>query len=205
MNTLHKFIILSALGTFFLCDPYAASAGKVKPLSLDSITKSAEHIFEGKCVAIETGRDEESGMIATWYTFKVLRGIQGEYNDTFTFKQLGGAGPKHVMKVPITTYKEDEHLILFLYPKSEIGFTSSVGMHQGKFQIKEMEKSGIQYVTNGMPGTTLFAEMASNPAAVTAKGLSTSGMEVYKSNRFEKEEFVNLVEQLVEQNKRKTQ
>lgn len=189
----------------FICTGNPVFAGKVIPLSISKITKAAEFVFEGKCIEIKTGKDDESGMIATWFTFEVIQPIKGKLDKTFTFKQLGGSDQHQIMNVPITKYEKDEHIILFLYPKSEIGFTSSVGMHQGKFNIRENSETGVQYVTNGMPGMTLFENLNQMPASINAKGVKAFGTEPIRSERFDKEEFIQFIEQLVEEQKTEKQ
>lgn len=179
----------------------SAVAIKVKPLSLDKITSSAEYVFEGRCIDAKTGKDEVTGMIVTWYTFEVISPVKGKLDKTFTFKQLGGDGESRSLSVPITKYEKGEHMILFLYPKSEIGLTSSVGMNQGKFSINKIEGTDVQYVSNGMNGMTLFANMPQTPPAINAKGVKTSGMEMLRTKLFEKQQFVNLIEELIEEQK----
>lgn len=191
-----------ALALFIMCLCVSSSfAVKVKPLSLDKMTKSAEIVFEGKCIDVKTGKDEDSGMMVTWYTFEVITPVKGEIGKTYTFKQLGGSIDSNALSVPITKYAKNEHIILFLYPKSEIGLTSSVGMNQGKFMVNTIEGTDVEYVSNGMNGMTLFANMPQTPPSITAKGVKASGMEMFRTKLFNKDDFVNLLEEIIQEQK----
>jgi hypothetical protein len=172
-------------------------ASKIKPLNLSELSGSAGKIFEGKCLERRSGRDEATGQIVTWYTFQVLEPIKGKFEETITFKQYGGSDNNIVMQTHIAQYEVGEVAILFLYPPSKIGLTSSVGMTQGKFSIKTFPKTGAKFVTNGMPGMVLFEDMPEALPTLDKQGLKTHGQARFRSNRLDKSNFISMVKQIV--------
>ncbi len=173
-------------------------ATKVKPLNLKSITKNAHVIFEGECVEVRSGEDPETGLMATWYTFRIKSGLKGKLGDEFTFKQFGGTDGDITVHVPTVTYQVGEKVVLFLYGKSEIGFSSCVGMNQGKFYVKKNEESDVEYVTNGMPAMLLFKDMPATVATYDAKGVKASGAKRLRAKLMERDDFLETVKQLVQ-------
>lgn len=172
---------------------------RVKPMNLERIIESAATIFEGKCVDIKTGRDPESNMIATWYTFQVTGGIKGKIGDTFVLKQYGGQDGDVIVNSPAVSYQLGEEVVLFLYGTSELGFTSAVGLQQGKFVVREFPETKTRYVTNGMPAMILFENMEQQIHPINAAGIKAQGHERLKSERLELREFLTEVKRLVQQ------
>lgn len=99
------------------------------PLNLEEITKASDRIFTGNCVKVEELDDPESRLPAVKYTFRVIEGIKGIGNKKeISFKQWRPA-------VRDLTFDKGKKYILFLYPNSERGLTSPVGLLQGHFQV----------------------------------------------------------------------
>ncbi|HOJ61010.1 MAG TPA: hypothetical protein PK878_12050 [bacterium] len=183
--------------------PYTAWSVRVKPLNLGELTEGARVIFEGECVEIRSGKDPVSGLVATWYTFRVTQVLKGEVGKEYVLKQYGGSdGDLHV-KVPAVEYQVGEKLILFLYGESKLGFSSAVGMQQGKFSIKEIPETKVRYVTNGMPAMLLFENMPTAVVPLNGRGMKAQGTERLRSERLEISEFKQEVQRLVEAQKTK--
>jgi len=180
-------------------------ASRVLPLNLETITKSAALIFEGACVNVKSGTDPETGHPATWYTFKVYDVFKGESGETHTFKQYGQTNPEVDSVSMLTHYEEDERVILFLYGESSKGFTSAVGLHQGKFNIAKVEDSDLTLVSNGMPATVLFKEMNQSIPMRNAKGYAIQGAEAAQMDIMAKDEFLDIVTDLVKKESLKKQ
>ncbi|MDX9755237.1 MAG: hypothetical protein RBU29_14825 [bacterium] len=179
-------------------------AVQLKPLSLPQLSQGAGIIFEGECVAIRTGQDAESGFIATWYTFNVLECLKGKTGETVTIKQYGGSDGKITVHAPITSYQVGERVILFLYAQSKIGFTSCVGISQGKFAVREFEDREGRFVTNGMPAKVLFEGLDRVIPTYDSKGIQTQGAERLRSANLDKDNFVSMVRTLVKDQELKT-
>lgn len=105
------------------------------PLNLKEIEELSDRIFSGVCTDFEEiDNDPESKLPVIKYTFKILEGIKGvENQNEITFKQWK----------PTTRangYEIGKKYVLFLYPNSERGLTSTVGVDQGYFEV---EKKGL--------------------------------------------------------------
>ncbi len=178
-------------------------AGKVKPLNIDTITQSAGVIFQGKCIDVRSGRDSESGFMATWYTFRVDKGIKGKLDETFVLKQFGGTEDDRSVLVPNVGFEKGEKVVVFLYGKSRIGFSSAVGMHQGKFVIDEIKEKKVKTVSNGMPAMVLFEGMDHYLPTVNEKGVRTKGSARLQANNIELDIFLDEIERLVKEHEKK--
>jgi len=128
----------------------SAFATTVLPVSLESMSKRAEIIFYGKTVSNEVKMDNMSNRVATFTTFKIIENIKGITNATHTIKQVGGQipGSKIVHRIHgVPRFTIDEEYIVFLPAKSTLGFTSPIGLGQGKFSV--YKQNGIKMVSNG--------------------------------------------------------
>lgn len=173
-----RFLAAIALA-FAFCGP--AGAASVRPLALDEIIDGAAVSFEGTCVENRTERDA-NGFIVTYTTFAVKEALKGEVGATHTIKQIGGvlASEGIAYKVDgVPSFAVGNDYVLFLHGVSKIGFSSPVGLGQGRFMIHR-DESGAK-VTNGRD----FRSMAAGtdglklPAA-TAKALAESRQPVGK-------------------------
>lgn len=140
------FLLFFILGVF---SPEVRAAS-VLPLSLDQLAQQAGTIFVGRCQGVETSLDEQ-GLPSTYARFEVEQGLKGtEGGVTLLIKQYGAVrAPLHVgegesvIVSPKTltlaggSYRPGAEYLLFLYPESELGFTSPVGAGQGRFEISQ--------------------------------------------------------------------
>lgn len=124
-------------------------ATTVRSLSLEEIVDYADRIFVGKVTEVREGKDEY-GIAVTYITFSVHQNLKGKMPAEFTIKQLGRSGPRKgrgVLRIPgMPGYRKGEELVLFLYGTSEGGFTSPVGLGQGKFKV--IRKGSEAFVVN---------------------------------------------------------
>jgi len=199
----NRWIALSVAAAVLAGWQIPAWSGKVKPLNLTELTEGARVIFAGECVDIRSGRDSVSGLVATWYTFRVTQVIKGTLGKEYVLKQYGGTdGDLHV-KVPAVEYQAGEKVILFLYGESKLGFSSAVGMQQGKFSIQEIPDTKVRYVTNGMPAMVLFENMPTTLVPLNERGMKAQGTERLRSERLEISQFLSEVQRLVDAQKTK--
>ena len=131
-----RFQFIVALFIIQMVSGMSVTADRSIPLSLNKIIENAGYIFQGECINIRTGRDPETNLLATWFTFRVKQGIKGDLGEEFVLKQYGGSDENYTITPTSVQYEVGEELVLFVYPPSSIGFSSSVGLHQGKFLIK---------------------------------------------------------------------
>lgn len=130
-----------------------AHATSVLPLYLDEIIDNAAVAFEGVCVDNKTGRDPQTGALVTLTTFQVSDVLKGSVTgSTYTIKQMGGEDKSaglnfKVFGVP--KFAPGQGYVVFLYGVSPQGFSSPVGLSQGRFEIVQ-DASGLAKVTNGV-------------------------------------------------------
>ena len=120
----------------------------VLPLYLDEIINDAAIAFQGKSLENHSERDPQTNLIVTYSTFEVQEVLKGKVGATHTIKQIGGqvqGETNQTMGVP--TFIVGESYILFLYGVSVSGFSSPVGLEQGKFNV--IPGLAGAHVTNG--------------------------------------------------------
>jgi len=143
-----------------------AQAHSVRDLYLEEIIDDANIAFQGTVTENRVARDPESHRIVTYTTFLVQDVLKGNVESTHTIKQLGGALPAENIgyKVDVrTTFNVGETYVVFLYGKSQVGFSSPVGSVQGNFVVVQ-DEAGLA-VSNGRD----FARMTEHMAADQAK------------------------------------
>ena len=143
-----------------------ARATSVLPLYLDQIIDAAAIAFHGSCINNRVERDTQTGLIVTYTTFQVRDVLKGRVAPAHTIKQIGGrlpgaAGSIEVRQIEgVPQFEVGESYVVFLYGVSSAGFSSPVGLGQGKFDVLP-GPAGPQ-VTNGRD----FKEMTANRPAL---------------------------------------
>ena len=138
-----------------------ATAASVLPLYLDEIIDTAATAFQGTCTGNRTERDAQTGLIVTYTTFLVQERLKGDVGTSITIKQIGGRlsdGSMEFEMPGVPTFAVGGSYVVFLHGVSQAGFSSPVGLGQGRFTIIAGE-NGAQ-VTNGRD----FKDMASRIA-----------------------------------------
>ncbi|MGZ5037440.1 MAG: hypothetical protein ACXWG1_13140 [Usitatibacter sp.] len=163
-----KKILLGCLLGLALAGPAAATS--VLPLYLDEIVDQASVAFQGTCVANRTARDPDTGMIVTYTTFQVQDALKGAVGATHTIKQIGGELPAEgvgfrIHSVP--TFTVGESYVVFLAGASSLGFSSPMGLGQGRFSI--IAGDGGLEVSNGRDFKELTARMGSENMTKSAR------------------------------------
>ena len=141
-----------------------AHATSVLPLYLDEIIDTAGVAFEGVCLDNTTGRDPQTGALVTLTTFQVSDVLKGTIaGSTYTIKQMGGEDKStgEVFKMHgVPTFRPGEGYVVFLYGVSPQGFSSPVGLAQGRFEVVQ-DASGMAKVTNGVDFRDMTQRMPS--------------------------------------------
>lgn len=167
-------------------------AMSVLPLYLDEIVNDAAIAFQGKSLENHSERDLQTGSIVTYSTFEVQEILKGEVGATHTIKQIGGklAGETH-QTTGVPTFTVGENYVLFLYGVSAAGFSSPVGLDQGKFTIIPVS-TGF-HVTNGRDFKEMTLGISADlvPPSAQIKMQRASG----PINRLDLDEFKQLVRQ----------
>jgi hypothetical protein len=172
--------ISAALWLLALSLVLPAHATTVLPATLDDLVGGAAAVFEGTCISNRTERDPRSGMAVTYTTFLVKDTLKGSVGMTHVIKQIGGdlsseGGPN--FRVPgVPTFEPNQDYVVFMAGVSGSGFSSPIGLQQGRFSIVT-DESGAKKVGNGRDFGDLTAGM---PADQLPAGLMT---ELRTSNR----------------------
>lgn len=160
-------------------------ATTVRPMLLDEIIDSSAIAFQGTCIGNRVERDTVSNFVVTYTTFRVRDVIKGDVAATHVIKQIGGilAGGESGMVVegvPVFTAGED--YVVFLAGISSMGFSSPVGLTQGRFTIQQ--SAAGRMISNGADFRALTARMprAAIPdnGAAPGKPVKQLGLEAFK-------------------------
>jgi len=150
MNTFMKpyFLIFSLL-LYFSSLP-TSWATSLLPISLEQLSMRASLIFYGSVISNQVKKDEQSGRIATFTEFGIIDLIKGETGEKHTIKQIGGylketGTTLRIHGVP--EFQTGNHYVVFLPKQSNLGFSSPLGLHQGRFSV--LTVNGEQVVSNG--------------------------------------------------------
>jgi hypothetical protein len=116
-----------------------ASAMSVIPLYLDELVDRSRVAFEGTCVDNRIEREAASGLVVTYTTFAVNDRLKGGVPATLVIKQIGGQIPGEGLQydVPgVPRFTPGEDYVVFLAGVSPAGFSSPLGLGQGRFQVR---------------------------------------------------------------------
>lgn len=157
-----------------------AAATTVLRLTLDQIIDQSTTVFQGTCLENRTERDPATGFVVTYTRFAVNDALKGTFGTTHEIKQVGGELPAEsgglmyrVIGVP--KFTPGAEYVLFMAGRSSIGFSSPIGLSQGKFNIHR--EAGRAKVANGRD----FKEMTAGagvelPGAVQEKIKAADGV-----------------------------
>jgi hypothetical protein len=112
------------------------NALSVIDLELDQIIDNATYAFEGKVLESRSEIEAGSRLIVTHITFEVKDTFKGTLPARYTIKQIGGEKIAGGRLFPNVSYVVGETYAVFLTGVSATGFSSPVGLHQGKFRIE---------------------------------------------------------------------
>lgn len=116
---------------------------QVRTIELREMIRSAETIFAGRVTEVRSGLDER-GDIVTHTTFSVEHNVRGANSMTITIKQFGGRWNGRTLLIPHLRYfQKGERVMVMLYPVSDLGFTSPVGLSQAAWVVKDGMVTGI--------------------------------------------------------------
>ncbi len=140
---MRRFLFMLIL--FLAALPWRLDSASTLPLSFRSIVLAADRIFVGRC--LETSRElDERGFPSRVVRMQVIEPILGLAPfsvsvGSLLFKEYGN-GSFHC--------DPSVNQLLFLYPESEYGFTSPVGLGQGLLTLVQ-DDSGERGITSPFP------------------------------------------------------
>ena len=156
------------VATLTLCAPVGAVS--VRLVALNEVIDSAAIVFQGTCTGNRIERDTTTNLIVTYTTFAVSDHLKGDVSSVHTIKQIGGEMPAGELSFKVSgvpNFVVGEEYVVFLAGVSAAGFSSPVGLAQGKFFVQTIP-AGKQ-VSNGRDFRTM---MLTPPSAAVpdAKG-----------------------------------
>lgn len=172
-------------------------AASVLPLGLERLQEDAKAIFVGTCIANESGFDADTQMVVTYTTFRVDVPVKGIEGDTYTIKQVGGEGAEGSLVVPgVPKFVPGREYVLFLPPRSELGFSSPIGLEQGSFSVQR--RGGETYASNGRSLAQLLEKVPEHaiPATVRSKLLDLAPGAAREPSELKVSDLVKLVKEL---------
>jgi hypothetical protein len=144
-----------------------AHATSVLPLYLEELVDMSTVAFEGTCTGNRTEKDAQTGYVVTYTTFAVSDVLKGSVGTTREIKQIGGTLPDEKLQYRvegIPTFAVGADYVVFLAGVSSAGFSSPIGLQQGKFTVKT--QGTARKVSNGRDFNEMTARIA--PAAPNA-------------------------------------
>jgi hypothetical protein len=157
--------------------PQRAHAMSVIPLYLDEVIDTSAVIFEGTCVDNRSERDAVTGLVVTHTTFEVRDVLKGGVGRTHTIKQIGGSLPGEALQYRvqgIPRFEPGQDYVVFLAGMSRAGFSSPIGLAQGRFEITNEE--GVRRVRNGRDLREMTSRIAAQvPLAEKSRMEKTKG------------------------------
>ncbi len=159
----NRILLICALALAAISNAWATT---VLPLTLDDIVGNAAVAFEGTCTGNKTERDAKTNLVVTYTTFAVHDVIKGDVGATYTIKQVGGELPNTEVAVRfhgVPKFTQGQDYIVFLPSVSSAGFSSPVGLSQGRFTLKDGTASNgrdFRDMTDNIPETELSPGLA---------------------------------------------
>ena len=160
----------------------SASAASVRELMLDEIIDTATIAFQGTCTGNRTERDPLTNFVVTYTTFAVTDVLKGNVQTTHTIKQLGGEMPGGELSFRVDgvpTFTVGAEYVVFLAGVSSAGFSSPIGLAQGKFSVRQTTTG--KTVTNGRSVRELTAQIPLEVAPTDAANARRLGLDEIKS------------------------
>lgn len=138
-----------------------ATASQVRALNIEQMTHRADRIFSGRVVAVQVRFDRTLRQHVTDVTLEVERAVKGDLTGRVTITlfgwqklERGESRAGRAMK-GLPLFSENEEVVLFLYAESRLGFTSPVGLGQGKFSVFK-DKKGERLAVNAFGNRNLL-------------------------------------------------
>ncbi|MCE7935005.1 MAG: hypothetical protein DYG96_10480 [Chlorobi bacterium CHB2] len=143
MRQLRRWHLLFLSGLLCCFATTIRTQSQVRTIELREMVRSSETIFAGRVTEVRGALDER-GDIVTYTTFSVENNVMKAGSMTITIKQFGGRWNGRTMLIPHARYfQKGERVMVMLYPVSDLGFTSPVGLSQAAWTISNGMVTGI--------------------------------------------------------------
>jgi hypothetical protein len=186
--------VFAAVAGLALCA--GARAATVLPLYLDEMADGAAVAFEGRCLANRSEVDAATGLVVTYTTFEVRDALKGSPGATHEIKQVGGAlpGDGAQYRVPgVPRFEVGGDYVVFLAGVSSAGFSSPMGLAQGRFTVHARDK--VRRVGNGRDFRDMARRMLAKAPPEARTAMEKAGGPV---REMDLEEFKRMVREHLE-------
>lgn len=119
------------------------------------MARRAGRIFVGHCTQVQVDAGG-GGIPSTTYTFEVSQPIKGVRPGSISFRVPGT--PDRPLFAGMPSYREGQEALLLLYPESQAGFSTAIGLDQGSFRVQRGE-AGSATVVNGNANRALLRDV----------------------------------------------
>ena len=174
-----------------------AQATTVLPVTLENMVDRSATAFQGTVLNNRVERDAATGLVVTYTRFKVSDVLKGSVGATHEIKQIGGEmadGGVQFRVMGVPRFREGAEYVVFLNGVSAAGFSSPVGLHQGRFSVTT--EGAVAKVGNGRDFRELAADIPPHrlPPTVQDKMSRSAG----RVNELGLDEFKQLVRDRLE-------
>lgn len=129
-------------------------------VNLEEMVSAAGMIVHGTVIFVTTETDPQTNILSSFVTIDVTDNLYGQPEGVVTLKMVAAqtqSGARKFSEMPIFT--PGEEIVGFFHRPSELGFTSPVGMGQGKFSVVFDPETKQKIVWNGLNNARLFSGM----------------------------------------------
>lgn len=145
------------LGLVLTLGVWPAQAQNALSIALGPMFHAADRVVWGHCREINieplAGYDN---LPVTRVRVEVTETFKGPDQAQIIYQQYGRPGDRRFSHLP--SCQPDEEVLIFLYPLSQAGLTSPVGVEQGLFRISS-DNQGVKTLRNGRGNRGLFEGM----------------------------------------------
>lgn len=180
MNLTHTtYTLICSLAAFMLL--VVPTSSSVLAVSLKQLSHSAELVFEGEVINVNSSFSQDGTSIHTYARFRVVEVVKGAYSQSeITLRFLGGTVGEISLDVSDSTLpQQGERGIYFVESLNRFQVNPFYGMDQGHFLIFEHAGQRVMATRNGRVITGLTPAPAAMEALSSgiARGLSIATTE----------------------------
>jgi hypothetical protein len=141
-----------------------APAATVERFSLQELTRKAGKVLIGQCMAVESRWNAKGTLILTYSKFAVRESLKGSKGAEIVVITPGGTVGNKTQKVAgMPSYQAGQEALLFLEPVRGGGW-QTLGMGQGKFQIRQNPRTGVREAIQSLQGLEFYAASGQDTA-----------------------------------------
>jgi hypothetical protein len=170
-----KFMNTLAIILLLLTTQSALSQRTVR-VNIERMVSQAGIIIHGTVINVES-KNDNSNILSTFVTIDVKENFYGASQSPITIKMLGGSSKARTIKLAeMPKFSVGEEIVGMFYAPSRLGFSSPVGMGQGKFSVVTDAKTNTVVAKNSFNNKNIFTNLQHGSAL--AKTVMTQSPEL---------------------------